>query len=555
MDTKLKRISASKGAFAILTIVEAISLFIVGVAGALYAALKEMAWITGFDNQQENHDVIFDYFGTISNMQQFEHIQNFIVVGGVIAMIVSAILIVLLVVMVGRDRAKNSSIELSWFDRIWFEVQAIALACAGGLISASVLMLYDSWMRGAYFSIWNITKTSDNIYGQITPEAMLITGLVLLFAGVYLSLVLFLSFVKKIKAREFWRRSLIGQFILYLKKLFDESDKTTVKIILVLIGCALLSATWFGLIIVAALAIIFVPKFINKFNGIKKGVDEVRNGNLNYKIPIEIEDNKGKTELDRLAEGINDISFASNKAIQNEIKNQRMKTELISNVSHDIKTPLTSMISYVDLLKTEGLDSPSAPEYLDIVEQKTQRLKELTENLFDAAKASSGAMPVELVNLDINALLTQSLVEFEDKFKDKGLEVQIQNNCNNAEARIQADGKLLHRVIENVLGNISKYAMPYSRVYIDISDFSISSEQDKGMIRLEIKNISKDALNISANELMERFKRGDDSRNTEGSGLGLAIAKDLTKLMDGVFEVAIDGDLFKVTVLMNKAEK
>ena len=279
-------------------------------------------------------------------------------------------------------------------------------------------------------------------------------------------------------------------------------------------------------------------------------MEEVKNGNLSYKIETDYGEKGIKGELDRLADNINQISRASNIAVQNELKNQRMKTELISNVSHDLKTPLTSMISYVDLMKKEGLDSPNAPEYLDIIDQKTQRLKVLTENLFEAAKASSGAIPVNMEAIDITSLLTQSLAEMEERLSSKSLDVQVKNLCEGT--RVVADGQLMWRVMENLLGNVSKYALEGSRVYIDVREISVKGRDD---VVLEIKNISRDQLNISAEELMERFKRGDESRNTEGSGLGLAIAKDLVKLMNGIFEITVDGDLFKATVMLEKAEE
>ena len=213
-----------------------------------------------------------------------------------------------------------------------------------------------------------------------------------------------MSLIKKIKAKQFWEKSLLGGAFLSIYRSFKSSDKLLFKVIAVFIVAAFLCATWFGLPIVLILMLIFVPKTVKKYNEIKKGVEEVKNGNLTYKIPVE-EDAKGvKGELDRLASNINDISQASNIAVQNEIKNQRMKTDLISNVSHDLKTPLTSMISYVDLLKKEGLDSPNASEYLDIIDRKTQRLKTLTENLFEAAKASSGAIPVNMEAIDLSSL-------------------------------------------------------------------------------------------------------------------------------------------------------
>ncbi len=327
------------------------------------------------------------------------------------------------------------------------------------------------------------------------------------------------------------------------------------KALVISIAACLLSATVFMAPVVLIAILVFVPEWARRFDELKQGVDEVRSGNLTYKIPVR--EDKKAAELSRLAKGINEISEASNIAVQNELKNQRMKTELISNVSHDLKTPLTSMVSYVDLLKKEGPDSENAPQYLDILEQKTERLSKLTEDLFEAAKASSGAIPVNLEKVDLLALVNQSLGEMSKSIDESGLEFII--NAPEERCFVTADGRLLWRVVENLLGNVIKYAQAQSRVYIDIKEMSKGKganglQNGHSMILLEVKNISKQALNIDPDELMERFKRGDESRTTEGSGLGLAIAKDLVRLMDGWFEIAIDGDLFKAKVMLNKAE-
>lgn len=227
------------------------------------------------------------------------------------------------------------------------------------------------------------------------------------------------------------------------------------------------------------------------------------------------------------------------------------------------------MVSYIDLLKKEGLDSPNAPEYLDILDQKTERLRKLTEDLFEAAKASSGAMPVNLETVDLLSLINQSMGEMSARIEASSLDFIL--NAEKDRYYVRADGQLLYRVVENLIVNVLKYAQEGSRVYIDIKEplagrgakygsaADAASAHGAGtgrseIVVLEIKNMSKQQLNINADELMERFKRGDDSRTTEGSGLGLAIAKDLVKLMDGWFEIAIDGDLFKARVVLNKAD-
>ena len=284
---------------------------------------------------------------------------------------------------------------------------------------------------------------------------------------------------------------------------------------------------------------IFIPKWVKKYCAVKEGVNQIKRGNLDYKIPV-----TEAGELDRLAMSVNEISDAMNIAVMDKLKNQRMKIDLISNVSHDLRTPLTSMVSYVDLLKTEGLDSENAPMYLEIIDEKTRRLRKLTEDLFEAAKASSGNIPVDINRIEMTSIVNQAMAEMEERLSENNLDVIFTNKAESI--FVMADGQLLWRVIENLLTNVSKYALPASRVYIDITE-------ENDMICLDVKNMSKDRLNISADELMERFKRGDESRNTEGSGLGLAIAKDLTNLMNGRFELTIDGDLFKVRVALVKA--
>ena len=203
------------------------------------------------------------------------------------------------------------------------------------------------------------------------------------------------------------------------------------------------------------------------------------------------------------------------------------------------------MITYVDLLKVEGLDSPNAPEYLRIVDEKTQRLKKLTEDLFDAAKASSGAMPVDIQQLELVSLINQALAETEERFEARNLNVIFSNKADSV--HVMADGQLLWRVMENLFVNASKYALAGSRVYVDL----IENGEN---LTVEVKNMSEAHLNISADELMERFQRGDASRNTEGSGLGLSIARDLTELMNGEFAISVDGDLFKASVTLKKTE-
>lgn len=245
------------------------------------------------------------------------------------------------------------------------------------------------------------------------------------------------------------------------------------------------------------------------------------------------------------ARSLNSIGRGMDAAVARQMKSERMKTELITNVSHDLKTPLTSLISYVDLLKKEGLTSERAPEYLDVLDRQSQRLKKLTEDLVEASKASTGNIRAEMEDTDVNMLLSQAAGEYAERLNAANL-VPV-TTLDPAEPHIEADGRLLWRVFDNLLGNITKYALPGTRVYL-------TTETKENEVRIAFRNVSREPLNISAEELMERFVRGDASRNTEGSGLGLSIAKSLTELNRGTLDLTVDGDLFKAVLIFKRNE-
>lgn len=510
------------------------------------------------------------------NMQ--EELLSSLILMTIILGVVFVAGLVLLCVFSGRfAREADGGIHLNLFDRIWSE---LLLAAACGAVVAAVFLgmpMTELWAQTSIDGFYESVMSDQYWFG---PSNRLV--FVLCIAGMAVAvlpaMLCIVSIVKKLKAHKFWDKSLLGKLFAAIARgtrnsvgavvnAIKTTDNFMMKYVGLLIGMTILAMTRIGAVVDLVLIFIFVPKKVKKLEEIRKGVSEVRDGKLSYKIPVNRGiDGKPESELDLLAADINKISEASEIAIQNELKNQRMKTDLISNVSHDLKTPLTSMVSYVDLLKKEGLDSPNAPEYLKIIDEKTDRLRVLTENLFEAAKASSGAMPVHAEAIDLGALVSQSLGEMDSKLRAKGLVTIVKNgaakeasdaadrgegetgsaNVSGQGPKVLADGQLLWRVIENLLSNASKYALENSRVYIDIS-------RNGEMISLEVKNISKEQLNISSDELMERFTRGDASRNTEGSGLGLAIARDLVKLMDGSFELTIDGDLFKASVTLPEA--
>jgi len=285
---------------------------------------------------------------------------------------------------------------------------------------------------------------------------------------------------------------------------------------------------------IALLAAYYVYSKVRKFQTIQEGLKVAKTGDYDFKINID-----GEGEFSRLADDINSITSGLKTAVQSEVKSEKLKTELITNVSHDIKTPLTSIISYVDLLKREGLNSPNASKYLDVLDRKSNRLKILTEDLFEAAKATSGSIEPAFAKVNVNALISQILGELDEKIHESKLTFKVASSGGRVFAR--ADGRLLSRVMENLLSNIFKYALQESRVYIDIS-------QTEKEVSVSFKNISAYELNIPVDELMERFKRGDESRSSEGNGLGLAIAKSLMEIQEGILELSIDGDLFKAEI-------
>lgn len=248
--------------------------------------------------------------------------------------------------------------------------------------------------------------------------------------------------------------------------------------------------------------------------------------------------------LKKHEENLQSIQSGIQKAVDEQMRAERMKTELITNVSHDIKTPLTSIVNYIDLLEKEDIQPEKAKEYVDVLNRQAARLKKLTEDLVEASKASSSSLPVHLAPTDVNVLLSQLAGDYIEKLEGAQLEPIF--HPAPSQPVIQADGQLLSRVLGNLFSNICKYAMPGTRVYFE-------STADEKTVSLTFKNISKYELNIPAEELMARFVRGDRARHTEGSGLGLSIAQSLTELQGGTFRIEIDGDLFKAVVTFPRA--
>lgn len=271
---------------------------------------------------------------------------------------------------------------------------------------------------------------------------------------------------------------------------------------------------------------------------IKTGGERISQGDLQYKISTEYMVGDFKS----FANSLNNINDGLQTAVNERMKSERFKTELITNVSHDIKTPLTSIINYVDLIKKQQPENENVRQYIEVLDRQSARLKKLVEDLVEASKASSGTLPVNLSPCDVGVLLTQTLGEFEDKLNKRQLSPVI--NIPKESVKILADGRHLWRIFDNLMSNVCKYALKGTRVYIDVK-----RKSNKAVITF--RNISEFELNVTADELMERFVRGDESRNTEGSGLGISIAKSLAELQGGCLELCVDGDLFKATVVFD----
>lgn len=418
---------------------------------------------------------------------------------------------VYLIIVIGRTPLDKEEIHFHVIDKLYNDLNIVLIGCLTAMWIAMIVEVFrDMYM---FFTV-----------------PIFIIGLLLI-----------LSLVKHIKNRTFFQHTLLYQlfkklFIL-LKHVFD-SGSTGVKIVLLIIGYPLVvAATFFMFPITMGIAAWLAMRKVKSFNRIKEGVEQIKNGDLHHRIEVD-----GKGEFNQLAENINRITDGLKKAVDSEIKSERLKTELITNVSHDIRTPLTSIITYVDLLKLEN-DPKMIEEYVDVLDQKSKRLKLLTDDLFEAAKASSGSIPVQLERIDIVSLLTQGIGEMDEKIEASSLDFKLAHPTEKV--YVKADGKLLWRSIENLFSNIFKYALPTSRVYIGVED--VGNE-----ILVTFKNISAYELNISVDELMERFKRGDESRSSQGSGLGLSIAESLIHIQNGKFLVQVDGDLFKVMIYLPK---
>ena len=484
-------------------------------------------------SQDEERQLATEFLNAIEPISQNAYISL------PISSAVTILLIIYLLITIGHKNDEKT-IELNDFDKIPLE---IILVVAAFLVILPFIILSQ--------------------YDRMT-SAMLSLGITTYLDVYIVSAVVLHTMIKRIKSKTFLKSSIIGQILIWWIKIFKKilnkiqkvwntitySASVTSKVI---IGTGIIAFIWLviiamfsdnkmlPLIIIALICFIVykIIKILKEYSQIDNKLKDVYNGNNQ----TELKEDDFSMVFKSSVKYLNNISNGLENAVQERMKSERMKAELITNVSHDIKTPLTSIINYVDLLKKEDIANEKANEYINILDNKSQRLKKLTEDLIEASKVSTGNVSLNLEKINIVELIKQAIGEFEDKFQNKNLQIIV--NCQENEININADSRYMYRIVENLFSNIYKYALENSRVYIDISIV------DGTNVVIEMKNISKDKLNISADELMQRFVRGDRSRNTEGSGLGISIAQNLTELQNGIFELKLDGDLFKVKLTFN----
>lgn len=446
-----------------------------------------------------------------------------------VSFIIGAAAFVFLMCAAGHRNGTDEIVTTVW-DHLWLDVFAV------GAVLAEVFVFYVA----AIFLI--------DVDVAYLPFILFVTAVATLCMG-WLLLLFLLSFSVRVKLGKWWRHTLcyqlfrkIGQFA----RMIWENIGFLWKVILVMlvlaffegIGVLMFFNSDIALLLWLLEKLVLYPLvlwYCVQLNQLKNGTEKIAGGEPGYQISTKRMTGIFKEQ----GEQINHISDGMTHAIEERMKSERFKTELITNVSHDIKTPLTSIINYVDLLEKEDLHNETAQEYLEVLERQSSRLKKLIEDLIEASKASTGNLPVHLERLEAGIFMTQTVGEFEEKTKEAGLDLVIEKP--ETPVYIMADSRHFWRVIDNLMNNICKYAQSGTRVYINL-------EVKEAQVSITFRNTSKYPLNISSDELMERFVRGDASRNTEGSGLGLSIANSLMDLMGGTFRLYVDGDLFKVVL-------
>ncbi|MDE6846294.1 MAG: HAMP domain-containing histidine kinase [Lachnospiraceae bacterium] len=466
------------------------------------------------------------------------------------ALILYLVLLFYLTMAAGRDIDEEGKqyIRLETFDSVPTEV--MLLIAVGAWVLA--VWIFIVIVELANVDIVDIVSTSDGVIYEEWFKVLLVAGV---FVADAVLMFFYYSFVRRIKAKTLWKNSYLRKFAHKIKKfiwkVYDNGNivlRTWVPygaflmFNFIMLLCAFVTDGFrraIALLIAVALDFLvgnLLYRNTKEKQDIVNGIETIASGALEYQVNT---DNIHGDNL-TLAHSVNSIGKGIKDAVEISMKDERMKADLITNVSHDIKTPLTSIINYVDLIKREQVNNEKVQNYIRVLDEKSQRLKQLTDDLVEASKISSGNINLHFEKINLTELMNQTVGEFSEKFEQKNLTTVM--NVNAPNTIIEADSRRIWRVIENLFNNIFKYAMEGTRVYLTIDNLP----DNVGYIALSVKNISASPLNCNPDELTERFIRGDESRTTEGSGLGLSIAKNLTEAQKGTFEIQLDGDLFKV---------
>lgn len=464
-------------------------------------------------------------------------IKEKVYVGLVIGIAIAIIAGLLWLSVVGQGE-KKGKIYLNIFDKLPFEVQTM-------LYIPALFIVFI----GSAFALDRVLSEEWLPYGGSPFEIGVIVFNFMLVIAVSLTVLFISSIVKHIKNGSWKQYILIVRLGHWLIMNMTEGTLPFVVIGVILIylvlsgigiltflmGFSIMSLVAFmGLVCLNIGVALISIKLVVDYMQIAKGIKKVAVGDLKAKVELKYT----LPAMKETANALNHIGDGLESAVTDALRSERFKTELITNVSHDLKTPLTSIISYIDLLKEEPIDNNTAREYIGILDERSNRLKQLVEDLVEASKAATGNVKAELMPTRIDQLVIQSVGEYTDRLEERHLNI-VFNKVE--EVMVPIDSRHMCRVIENLLSNVCKYAMPYTRVYIDVYNL-----QNKACV--VIKNISKEQLAIEAEELLERFVRGESSRTTEGSGLGLAIARSLVEVQGGGLGLEVDGDLFKVVI-------
>lgn len=468
---------------------------------------------------------------------------RYILLGAVLTFILLMIQAASLIKTTGRRDKEHNEVILNWYDKFHSEIWLLIYL---GVLAGSILLTLYVMRRVSSF--YTISKYGYRSYGY--DMQILLNGILSTIVFGFSFMQLTLSFARRIKAHNIKSRMLVVELYHWVGKRSGEQRIKIYVWIYILVEVLFLAYIyyydmWDSLIVILFFALMWiialfaVGRVSADLKELREHIEKTREGDVDTEVKLQY----SSSIFNDLAAGINHISDGLKKAVEKSLKDERMKTELITNVSHDLKTPLTSIINYINLLKSEKMPTPEAEHYVEVLDSKAHRLSQLTVDLVEAAKATSGNIELNMMPISFDELVKQAFGEFEEKYEEKKLEAVITypDKKDREMYKVMADGRRLFRILDNVLQNAYKYALENTRVYIEI--FNVD-----GQVKFVMKNISKAPLNISADELMERFTRGDSSRTTEGSGLGLSIAKDLTRLMGGSFDIELDGDLFKVII-------